>query len=105
MITRRSPTELEKMHQANVLVARVLDELTEALEPGLTTADLDRLAEQSIRKAGAEPAFKGYRGFPAEPSRRSRDIEASRQRCAFPSTTKSCMASHHRRGSFRKGTW
>jgi methionyl aminopeptidase len=65
MITRRSPTELEKMHEANVLVARVLDELTEALEPGLTTADLDRLAEQSIRKAGAEPAFKGYRGFPA----------------------------------------
>jgi len=65
MITRRSESELQRMHQANMLVVQVLDELTEALEPGITTADLDRMAERSIRQAGAEPAFKGYRGFPA----------------------------------------
>jgi methionyl aminopeptidase len=53
------------MHQANVVVAQVLDELTAAIEPGVTTADLDKLAEDSIRRAGAKPAFKGYRGFPA----------------------------------------
>lgn len=65
MIVRRSAAELEKMHRANMLVVQVLDELSESLEPGLTTADLDRMAERSIRQAGAEPAFKGYRGFPA----------------------------------------
>lgn len=65
MIVRRSEAELEKMHQANMLVVQVLDELSESLEPGMTTADLDRIAERSIRQAGAEPAFKGYRGFPA----------------------------------------
>ncbi|HLE21639.1 MAG TPA: type I methionyl aminopeptidase [Vicinamibacteria bacterium] len=65
MIVRRSEAELEKMHQANVLVANVLEDLSQSLEPGMTTADLDRMAERSIRQAGAEPAFKGYRGFPA----------------------------------------
>lgn len=65
MIVRRSETELQKMHQANVVVAQALDELTAAIEPGITTADLDKIAEDSIRKAGAKPAFKGYRGFPA----------------------------------------
>lgn len=65
MIVRRSDAELEKMHRANTLVVQVLDELTDALRPGMTTADLDRMAEKSIRQAGAEPAFKGYRGFPA----------------------------------------
>jgi len=43
----------------------VLRELASALRPGITTADLDRLAERLIREAGAEPAFKGYQGFPA----------------------------------------
>ena len=65
MIVRRSDNELAKMHQANALVVSVLGELTESLEPGMTTEELDRQAEKSIRKAGAEPAFKGYRGFPA----------------------------------------
>ena len=65
MIVRRSEKELDKMHQANRLVVSVLEELTAALEPGITTEDLDQMAEKSIRKAGAEPAFKGYRGFPA----------------------------------------
>lgn len=65
MIVRRSDAELEKMHRANMLVVQVLDELKVSLKPGITTADLDRMAERSIRQAGAEPAFKGYRGFPA----------------------------------------
>jgi methionyl aminopeptidase len=43
----------------------VLHELGRPIRPGVTTAELDRLAEQIIRDAGARPAFKGYRGFPA----------------------------------------
>ncbi len=65
MIVRKSKAELETMHRANVIVAQVLDRLKQSLEPGITTADLDRIAEEEIRKAGARPAFKGYRGFPA----------------------------------------
>ena len=65
MIVRRSQAELEKMHKANLLVNRVLGELEELIEPGITTAMLDDLAERIILKSGAKPAFKGYRGFPA----------------------------------------
>jgi methionyl aminopeptidase len=65
MIVRRSPAELERMHQANLVVADVLSELKKAVRPGVTTAELDRLAEERVRQAGARPAFKGYRGFPA----------------------------------------
>ncbi len=50
---------------ANQIVARVLRMLEENLEPGVTTYDLDRIAEEFIRHCGAEPAFKGYRGYPA----------------------------------------
>jgi methionyl aminopeptidase len=53
------------MQTANQLVADVLAELAADVAPGVTTADLDRLAEQLVRDAGAEPAFKGYRGYPA----------------------------------------
>ena len=53
------------MRRANVLVAEVLEALQRAVAPGVTTADLDRIAEERTRKAGARPAFKGYRGFPA----------------------------------------
>ncbi len=53
------------MHEANILVARVLEAVRGAIKPGVTTALLDLLAEQTIREAGADPAFKGYRGFPA----------------------------------------
>jgi methionyl aminopeptidase len=65
MIAYRSARELERMRQANQLVTRVLESLAAAARPGVTTADLDAIAEADIRKAGAEPAFKGYRGFPA----------------------------------------
>jgi methionyl aminopeptidase len=53
------------MRQANQLVTRVLAELAETARPGVTTGELDALAERRIREVGAEPAFKGYRGFPA----------------------------------------
>jgi len=65
MIVVKTAREIEVMREAGGLVARVLDGLEEAAEPGVSTAELDRLAEDLIRAAGAEPAFKGYRGFPA----------------------------------------
>ena len=52
------------MRAANQLVADVLAELAGMVAPGVTTADLDREAERLVRAAGAEPAFKGYRGYP-----------------------------------------
>ena len=65
MIVCKSPREIERMRHANVLVADVLAQLTEMVQPGVTTADLDAAAERLVRAAGAEPAFKGYRGYPA----------------------------------------
>jgi methionyl aminopeptidase len=65
MIMCRSIAEIERLRAANQLVARVLARLEAAVAPGVTTADLDGLAEQLVREAGAEPAFKGYRGYPA----------------------------------------
>ena len=65
MSRRRDDRELEKMHQANAIVLRTLDVLMHALEPGITTAELDRIAAAEIAREGATPAFKGYRGFPA----------------------------------------
>jgi methionyl aminopeptidase len=65
VIVCKSPAELERMYAANQLVARVLAELRPLIAPGATTADIDREAERLVRDAGALPAFKGYRGFPA----------------------------------------
>ncbi|HET9267985.1 MAG TPA: type I methionyl aminopeptidase, partial [Vicinamibacterales bacterium] len=65
MIVCRSAVELDRMRAANHLVATVLSALEAAVAPGVTTEDLDRLAERLVRAGGAEPAFKGYRGFPA----------------------------------------
>jgi methionyl aminopeptidase len=53
------------MKAANALVADILAALREAVRPGVTTADLDALAESRVRAANAEPAFKGYHGYPA----------------------------------------
>jgi methionyl aminopeptidase len=65
MIICKSPSELERMKAANQVVAEALQALREAVEPGITTGELDAIAESRIRSAGAEPAFKGYHGFPA----------------------------------------
>jgi methionyl aminopeptidase len=65
MIICRSTSEIAKMRAANQFVADILVELEAAVAPGVTTADLDRLAERLVRERGAVPAFKGYRGYPA----------------------------------------
>ena len=65
MIVCRSAAELERMRDAGRLVADVLTELAAHVRPGVTTADLDAMADQRIAKAGATPAFKGYHGYPA----------------------------------------
>jgi len=65
MINIRTPQEIDIMRRNNRLVAQVLQRLREAIEPGITTEELNQLAERTIRDAGATPAFKGYRGYPA----------------------------------------
>ena len=65
MIVRRSPAELDRMRRANALVAAVLTELRRLVAPGVTTKELDAVAERQIMEAGAVPAFKGYQGYPA----------------------------------------
>lgn len=64
-ISVKTVAELEIMRQANGIVAGVLSMLRDEVAPGVSTYQLDRLAEQFCRDHGAEPAFKGYRGFPA----------------------------------------
>jgi methionyl aminopeptidase len=65
MIKIKSSREIEAMRQAGRLVAEVLAQLELKIEAGVTTAALDKLAEQMIRRAGAEPAFLGYHNYPA----------------------------------------
>jgi methionyl aminopeptidase len=65
MIYLKSERELNYMKDAGRIVAEVHQELAKATKPGVTTQQLDEIAEDIIRKKGAEPAFKGYRGFPA----------------------------------------
>jgi methionyl aminopeptidase len=65
VIVCKSAAELEKMRAANQLVARVLEALGPLVVAGATTAEIDREAERLVRDAGAVPAFKGYRGYPA----------------------------------------
>lgn len=65
MIIRKSPSEIEIMREAGRITARALRLVGEAVRPGITTAELDEIAEETIRSAGAVPAFKGYHGFPA----------------------------------------
>ena len=65
MIVCRSAAELELMREAGRLVGEVLSELAKHVAPGVTTAELDAMAERRIVRAGATPAFKGYHGYPA----------------------------------------
>ena len=65
MIYKKSPEEIEIMRGAGRIVSETLARLRDAIRPGITTAELDAVAEQSISAAGASPSFKGYRGFPA----------------------------------------
>ena len=61
----KTPAEVEKMRLAGLVVARTLELLRAEVRAGMTTADLDALAETHIRDSGAVPSFKGYHGFPA----------------------------------------
>ncbi len=65
MVYLRDANEIQAIREAAQLVGRTLRMLAGHVRPGVSTADLDRLAEAFIRDHGGRPAFKGYRGFPA----------------------------------------
>jgi methionyl aminopeptidase len=65
MIILKSKHELQHMRRAGLIVAETHELLKENIKPGITTEELDSIAEEYIRKCGANPSFKGYRGFPA----------------------------------------
>lgn len=65
IIPIKTPDEIAIMAQAGQRLAKIIRELKAEVKPGLTTQELDKLAEELILKSGAKPAFKGYRGFPA----------------------------------------
>jgi len=64
VIIRKTPEEIDKIAAAGDILVRTLRLLEGKVRPGVTTAELDAAAEKFIRSQGAEPAFKGYRGFP-----------------------------------------
>jgi methionyl aminopeptidase len=64
VIIKKSPGEIEKMAVAGAILAATLDLMHTSVRPGVSTEELDKLAERFIRSHGAEPTFKGYRGFP-----------------------------------------
>jgi methionyl aminopeptidase len=64
MIIRKSTEEIEAMARAGAVVAETLDVLRDQIQPGVTTLELDAVAEEFIRSRGGTPTFKGYRGFP-----------------------------------------
>ncbi|MFL5834941.1 MAG: type I methionyl aminopeptidase [Solirubrobacterales bacterium] len=64
MIIKKSPEEVEKMAASGAILVRCLKMLASKARTGVTTGELDAAAEKFIRSQGAEPAFKGYRGFP-----------------------------------------
>ena len=64
-IVAKTPAELDGMEAAGRICGAALTAVKEAVQPGVSTAELDAIAEATIRKAGATPTFKGYSGFPA----------------------------------------
>ncbi len=64
MIVCKSAAELEAMHRAGLVVWDVLSRLRQAVRPGVSTLDLEKIAAQGAQEHGARPAFKGYRGYP-----------------------------------------
>lgn len=64
MITIKSPREVELMRKSGKVTSKTLSTLMRAVQPGMTTRELDRIAEQSIRSMGGIPTFKGYNGYP-----------------------------------------
>jgi len=64
MVILKQPDEIEKARASSRIVAEVLSVLREKVKPGVTTRELDQIAEGVAEKRGARPAFKGYRGYP-----------------------------------------
>ena len=65
MIPIKTDEEIEVQRQSSLLVGKTLAEVARTIKPGITTADIDKVAETFIRDHGAVPGFKGYGGFPA----------------------------------------
>ncbi|HDL04082.1 MAG: type I methionyl aminopeptidase [Candidatus Zixiibacteriota bacterium] len=65
MIILKTDAQIEIMRKAGKIVAETLEMIGDKVKPGITTAEIDRAAEEFILSRGAKPAFKGYRGFPA----------------------------------------
>ena len=64
MIIKKTPEEIDRIATAGAILVRTMNLLAGKIRPGVTTGELDAAAEKFIRSQGAEPAFKGYRGFP-----------------------------------------
>ena len=64
MIIKKTPEEIDRMAAAGAILVRTMNLLAGKIRPGVSTGELDQAAEKFIRSQGAEPAFKGYRGFP-----------------------------------------
>lgn len=64
MVILKSPLEIEKIRQSNVIVAEILEILRQKVEPGADTLTLDKISEKLALARDAKPAFKGYRGYP-----------------------------------------
>ncbi|MDQ6745526.1 MAG: type I methionyl aminopeptidase [Actinomycetota bacterium] len=64
MIIKKRPEEIDRMAAAGEVLVKTMNLLAGKIRPGVTTGELDRAAEKFILSQGAEPAFKGYRGFP-----------------------------------------
>ncbi len=65
MISIKTDSEIKIMRENGKILAQIMEELKNKVEPGITTKDLDRLAESLVLKYGGTPSFKGYEGFPA----------------------------------------
>jgi methionyl aminopeptidase len=64
VIVKKTPEEIERMAAAGAILVKTMNLVAGKVRPGVTTYELDQAAEKFIRSQGAEPAFKGYRGFP-----------------------------------------
>jgi methionyl aminopeptidase len=64
IIALKSPDEIEKMRKSSLIVAEILAAVREAVWPGITTIELERLCEEYLKKRKVRPAFKGYKGYP-----------------------------------------
>lgn len=65
MIPLKSEKDLEMLKESGKILARVMKKIEKIIRPGISTAEIDRLAEELVLKEKAHPAFKGYKGFPA----------------------------------------